>query len=302
MAFIEIESVLKSFSTGRAVRHVLEDVNLSIERGTFVSIVGFMGCGKSTLLNLVAGLLRPNGGRVAIAGEGVRGGPQRAAFVFQNYSLLPWLTAVGNVQLAVAAAFPAWSRDQQRAQAVRYLELVGLGNALHRRPAQLSGGTRQRSALARVFSSEPEILFLDEPFGALDALTRGNLQQELMALCASLDRPVTTLMITNNIDEALLLSDQIVRMTAGPRATMGPSVTVAIPKPRTAIQLERDDQALRVRAPVVECLTEYVKNVKGRPDRCSENAPGGIRRAAHNEERYRRLVQMEKQTGTRPVA
>lgn len=296
MALIEIEGVSKSFSTGRAVRHVLEDVNLSIERGTFVSIVGFMGCGKSTLLNLVAGLLRPDGGRIAIAGEVVRGVPQRAAFVFQSYSLLPWLTAIGNVQLAVAAAFPDWSREQQRAHAVRYLELVGLGNALHRRPAQLSGGMRQRVAIARAFASEPEILFLDEPFGALDALTRGNLQQELMELCASLDRPVTTLMITNNIDEALLLSDQIVPMTAGPRATMGPSVTVAIPKPRTAIQLERDEEALRVRAHVVECLTEYVKHVKGRPDRRSENAPGGIRRAAHSEELSRRLVQMENET------
>jgi nitrate/nitrite transport system ATP-binding protein len=295
MAFIEIEGVSKSFSTGRAVRHVLEDVNLSIERGTFVSIVGFMGCGKSTFLNLVAGLLRPDGGRVAIAGEVVRGVPQRAAFVFQNYSLLPWLTAIGNVQLAVAAAFPAWSRDQQRAQALRYLELVGLGNALHRRPTQLSGGMRQRVAIARAFASEPEILFLDEPFGALDALTRGNLQQELMTLCTSLDRPVTTLLITNNIDEALLLSDQIVPMTAGPRATMGPSVTVAIPKPRTAIQLERDDEALRVRGHVVECLTEYVKQVKGRPERRSENA-SGIRRAAHGEELSRRLVQMENET------
>jgi nitrate/nitrite transport system ATP-binding protein len=293
MAFIEIEGVSKSFSTGRVVRHVLENVNLSIEQGTFVSIVGFMGCGKSTFLNLVAGLLRPDGGRIAIAGEVVRGVPQRAAFVFQNYSLLPWLTAVGNVQLAVAAAFPVWTRDQQRAQALRYLELVGLGNALHRRPAQLSGGMRQRVAIARAFASEPEILFLDEPFGALDALTRGNLQQELMALCTSLNRPVTTLMITNNIDEALLLSDQIVPMTAGPRATMGPSVTVAIPKPRTAVQLERDDEALRVRAHVVECLTEYVK---GRPARRSENASGGIRGAAHREELSRRLVQMENET------
>src|SRR4029453_3650834 len=215
MALIEIEGVSKSFSTGRAVRHVLEDVNLSIERGTFVSIVGFMGCGKSTLLNLVAGLLRPDGGRIAIAGEVVRGVPQRAAFVFQSYSLLPWLTAIGNVQLAVAAAFPDWSREQQRAQAVRYLELVGLGNALHRRPAPLSaaidrgaptprppprpGGMGERVASAGVFASEPEILFLDEPFGALDALTRGNLQQELAQLCSAVGRPVTTSMMTHHV-------------------------------------------------------------------------------------------------------
>jgi nitrate/nitrite transport system ATP-binding protein len=267
MAFIEIQGVSKSFSANGTVRHVLEDVNLAVERGEFVSIVGFMGCGKSTFLKLVAGLLPVDDGRVAIGGEAVRGVQEQAAFVFQNYSLLPWLTAIGNVQLAVAAAFPAWSREQRRARARRYLELVGLGNALHRRPSQLSGGMRQRVAIARAFAPEPEILFLDEPFGALDALTRGNLQQELAQLCASLDRPVTTIMITNNIEEALLLSDRIVPMTAGPRATMGPPVAVAIPKPRTAVQLQRDDEALRVRTHVVECLTEYVKHAKHRPRR-----------------------------------
>jgi nitrate/nitrite transport system ATP-binding protein len=296
MAFIEVQGVSKSFRARGAERHVLEDVNLSIEQGTFVSIVGFMGCGKSTFLNLVAGLLFPDGGRVTIGGEAVRGVNKQAAFVFQNYSLLPWLTAMGNVQLAVGAAFPAWSRDQQRGHARRYLELVGLGNALHRRPSQLSGGMRQRVAIARAFASEPEILFLDEPFGALDALTRSNLQQELMALCTSLDRPVTTLMITNNIDEALLLSDQIVPMTAGPRATMGPPVTVAIPKPRTVIQLERDDEALRVRTHVVECLTEYVKHAKQRPGLRAAGAPGTVSKTTPAEHNARPLVHMENRT------
>jgi nitrate/nitrite transport system ATP-binding protein len=264
VAFIDIQGVSKTFAVKGGVRHVLEDVNLTVERGEFVSIVGFMGCGKSTFLNLVAGLLPPDAGRVTIGGELVSGVRKEAACVFQNYSLLPWLTAIGNVQLAVATAFPAWPRQQQLAHSRRYLELVGLGNAVDRRPGQLSGGMRQRVAIARAFACEPEILFLDEPFGALDALTRGNLQQELAQLCSAVERPVTTIMITNNVEEALLLSDRIVPMTAGPAATMGPPVSVAIPKPRTAVQLQHDDEALRVRTHVIECLTEYVKHARQR--------------------------------------
>jgi nitrate/nitrite transport system ATP-binding protein len=264
VAFIEIQGVSKTFAVKGGVRHVLEDINLTVERGEFVSIVGFMGCGKSTFLNLVAGLLLADAGRVTIDGDLVRGVRKEAAYVFQNYSLLPWLSAIGNVQLAVATAFPAWPRDRQLAHSRRYLELVGLGNAVHRRPGQLSGGMRQRVAIARAFASEPEILFLDEPFGALDALTRGNLQQELAQLCSVVDRRVTTIMITNNVEEALLLSDRIVPMTAGPAATMGPPVSVAIPRPRTAARLQHDDEALRVRTHVIECLTEYVKHARQR--------------------------------------
>lgn len=264
MAFIEVEGVSKSFVVNGRARHVLEDVTLSVDCGEFVSIVGFMGCGKSTFLNLMAGLLAPDRGRIAVGGELVRGVGKHASYVFQNYSLLPWLTALGNVQLAVASAFPTWTNEQQLAQSRRYLELVGLGNALHRRPGQLSGGMRQRVAIARAFATEPEILFLDEPFGALDALTRSNLQQELAELCAAIDRPVTTIMITNNVEEALLLSDRIVPMTAGPGATMGPPVSVAIAKPRTVAKLQHDDEALSVRTHVVECLTGYVKNVRHR--------------------------------------
>ena len=265
MAFIEIQGVSKTFAVKGGVRHVLEDINLTVERGEFVSIVGFMGCGKSTFLNLVAGLLPADAGRVTIGGDRVRGVRKEAAIVFQNYSLLPWLSAIGNVQLAVAAAFPAWPRERQLAHSRRYLELVGLGNAVHRRPGQLSGGMRQRVAIARAFASEPEILFLDEPFGALDALTRGNLQQELAQLCsrrrASGDddhdhqqrRGGAAAVGSHRADDA-----------AGPAATMGPPVSVAIPKPRTAAQLQHDDEALRVRTHVIECLTEYVKHARQR--------------------------------------
>ena len=264
MAFIEIQGVCKSLSVNGRTRHVLENVNLAVERGEFISIVGFMGCGKSTFLNIVAGLQSPDKGRVTVGGDVVRGVRKDAAYVFQNYSLLPWLSAIGNVQLAVSTAFPSWSKDRQLAHSQRYLDLVGLGNAAHRRPGQLSGGMRQRVAIARAFALEPDMLFLDEPFGALDALTRGNLQQELAQLCVATDRQVTTIMITNNVEEALLLSDRIVPMTSGPGATLGPAVAVAMPRPRTAVQLQHDDDALRVRTHVIECLTEYVKTARAR--------------------------------------
>ena len=267
MAFIEVQGISKSFTVNGAVRPVLADVNLTIERGEFVSIVGFMGCGKSTLLNIMAGLQPPDAGRVTFAGDVVRGVRQETAYVFQNYSLLPWLSAIGNVLLAIAAAHPSWSKSRQLEHARRYLELVGLGNAVDRRPGQLSGGMRQRVAIARAFALEPEILFLDEPFGALDALTRAHLQQELAQLCASTERVVTTVMITNNVEEALLLSDRIVPMTSGPPATIGPSVDVALARPRSAAMLQHDDEALRVRTHVVECLTEYVKQARQRPRR-----------------------------------
>jgi len=253
---------------------VLDRASLSVEHGEFVSIVGFMGCGKSTFLNIVAGLVTPDAGEVRFGGESVRGMRHDASIVFQNYSLLPWFSALENVRLAVAATFPEWPRSRQTEQARAYLDKVGLGNAVDRRPSQLSGGMRQRVAIARAFSTEPEVLFLDEPFGALDALTRGNLQQELARLCSDLDRPVTTVMITNNVDEALLLSDRIVPMTRGPRATLGAPVPVAMPKPRNASQLTHDVAAMRVRTHVIEALTKEVlmkpdttcKEVRLKPD------------------------------------
>jgi nitrate/nitrite transport system ATP-binding protein len=261
MAFIEAHGLSKSFGS---TRHVLEHVSLTVERGEFVSIVGFMGCGKSTLLNLLAGVTQADGGTISIDGRPLDGIAGQASIVFQNYSLLPWFSAVENVRLAVDAARPQWTRAEQKEQSERYLRLVGLGNALHRRPSQLSGGMRQRVAIARAFATEPEVLFLDEPFGALDALTRGSLQQELARLCWEAGRPVTTVMITNNIDEALLLSDRIIPMTKGPRATLGSSVAVDLAKPRSADQLAHDEQAILARAHVVECLSDHLRASRSR--------------------------------------
>ena len=263
MAFIEISQVAKTFVTaGGSSLEVLADVSLSVERGEFVSILGTMGCGKSTLLKIVAGLMEPDAGRVTIGGEAARGVRPNAAIVFQNYSLLPWFSALENVRLAVGAAFPEWPRERQRQHAVRHLESVGLGHAVDRRPGQLSGGMRQRVAIARAFAIEPELLFLDEPFGALDALTRDSLQQELARLCSVASRPITTVMITNSVEEALLLSDRILPMTAGPRASLGTPVAVELARPRSASELLHDDHAADVRAHVVASLTEDLRRAK----------------------------------------
>ena len=255
MAFIEAEGVSKSFQTNTGIRDVLRDVSLTIDRGEFVSIVGAMGSGKSTLLSLLSGLTQPDTGTVSVGGEVVRGVRNDAAVVFQNYSLLPWFTAFENVRLAVEAACPDLSKDEQRTRATTTLERVGLGNALHKRPRQLSGGMRQRVAIARAFATRPDVLFLDEPFGALDALTRETLQQELARLCRDDDRRVTTVMITNSVEEAILLSDRIVPMIPGRPATLGTPIPVELPRPRTTAQLAHDEQATHARAHVVAALT-----------------------------------------------
>jgi nitrate/nitrite transport system ATP-binding protein len=260
-AFIEIRGLAKSFVVGRHVRHVLRNVSLSIEAGEFVSILGAMGSGKSTLLSIIAGLVRADAGTVSIGGEQVHGVGRDAGFVFQNYSLLPWLTALENVRLAIGAAFPQLTRAEQQARARQALEKVGLGNAATRRPRQLSGGMRQRVAVARAVATEPKVLFLDDPFGALDALTRETLQEELAQLGSHADRPVTTVMITNNVEEAILLSDRIVPIIAGPPATLGAPIPVELPRPRSVAQLAHDEQATHVRAHVVATLTASL----GRP-------------------------------------
>ena len=258
MAFIEASGVSKSFPSAAGAKYVLDRVALTVEEGEFVSIVGFMGCGKSTLINILSGVLQADSGSLTINGEPVKGVCRQASIVFQNYSLLPWFSALENVRLAVNASCPEWSSDRQRKQSEHYLGLVGLGNAMHRRPGQLSGGMRQRVAIARAFATNPEVLFLDEPFGALDAMTRATLQQELVRLCSVAERPVTTVMITNNLEEALLLSDRIIPMTRGPRATLGRPVDVGLPKPRSVEMLLHDEQAVRARGHVIASLTDQL--------------------------------------------
>jgi nitrate/nitrite transport system ATP-binding protein len=267
MPFISVTGLSKSFPTAKAPRHVLRDVSLSVAEGEFVSIVGAMGSGKSTLLSLLAGLTAPDAGTVEIAGEPLTGIRSDTAYIFQNYSLLPWFSALENVRLAIGAAFPELTRDEQREQARMALEGVGLGNAVNRRPGQLSGGMRQRVAIARAFATRPRVLFLDEPFGALDALTRETLQQELARLCSAGDRPMTAVMITNNVEEAILLSDRIVPMIPGPPATLGTPIPVELAKPRSVALLAHDEQASHVRAHVIATLTASL-------NRFRKTAPG----------------------------
>ena len=250
MALITIKNVSKRFGQ----RDVLANINLEVEEGEFVSIVGASASGKTTLLKLAAGLVEASSGSVEVAGEKLTGFPSGAAIVFQNYSLLPWLSSFENVQLAVESAFPEWSKEKQREQAVKYLEKVGLGAALTKRPNQLSGGMRQRVAIARAFAVEPKLIFLDEPFGALDALTRATLQQELAELCQAQTPRATALMITNSVDEAILLSDRILALGRGPGATLSPAVPVTLPRPRAVTGMVPDERVLRMRTHVTEFL------------------------------------------------
>jgi nitrate/nitrite transport system ATP-binding protein len=296
VAFLEAANLSKSFTTGAGTRHVLRDVSLSVERGEFVSIVGAMGSGKSTLLSLLAGLTDPDGGTIAIGGTASRGIRSDSAFVFQNYSLLPWFSAFENVRLAVEAKFPRASKDEQRERAIRALERVGLGNAIQRKPRQLSGGMRQRVSLARAFATEPLVLFMDEPFGALDALTRETLQQDLVRLCSDGDTPVTTVMITNSVEEAILLSDRIVPILPGPPldrargarsgterapATLGAPIPVELSRPRSVAQLAHEEQATHVRASVISTLTAAL----GRPKRSAHPPDPAARLEALGETR-----------------
>jgi nitrate/nitrite transport system ATP-binding protein len=273
LSFVEVRNVSKSFASGRKVREVLSGIHLTVEQGEFVSIVGSTGSGKSTLMGILSGLLPADSGTVTVGGESVRGIHPHASVVFQNYSLLPWFSAIENVRLGVQAAFPEWPRARQVDQSRRYLETVGLGGAAQKRPGQLSGGMRQRVAIARAFATEPRILFLDEPFSALDALTRSTLQQVLVKLCSEAGNSATAIMITNNLDEALLLSDHIVPMTRGPRSSLGTPIAVKIPKPRTDAQLLHDPMAVRTRAEVVEKLAEFVHAPK-REQRPVADVPG----------------------------
>jgi nitrate/nitrite transport system ATP-binding protein len=273
MAFLEVRGLSKSFPSPAGVRHVLKDVALDVDQGEFVSIVGTMGSGKSTLLSLLAGLTAPDAGTVVLDGKAVTGVRDDAAFVFQNYSLLPWFSALENVRLGVQAAFPTATAAEQKRRASEALERVGLGNALDRKPRQLSGGMRQRVSLARAFATEPRVLFLDEPFGALDALTRDTLQQDLAQLCAGRERPVTTVMITNSVEEAILLSDRIVPIVTGPPASLGSPIVVELERPRTLAQLAHDEQATHARAHVVAALTASMQR---RPRTSSAGAPTAL--------------------------
>ena len=255
MSYLSIEHLDKSFVRGNLASQVLKDINLNIAKGEFISIIGHSGCGKSTVLNIVAGLLEPSLGGVILDGKEVRGpGPDRS-MVFQNHSLLPWLTVYENVEVAVNKLFKRSMGKRERREWIEHnLALVNMGHALNKYPQEISGGMKQRVGIARALAMEPKVLLLDEPFGALDALTRAHLQDSVMALHQKLGN--TILMITHDVDEAVLLSDRIVMMTNGPSATIGEILDVKLPRPRDRIALADDPEYNHYRRAVLSFLHE----------------------------------------------
>ena len=251
--YLEITNVGMVFPTKNGAFQALRDINLTVAQGEFVTLIGHSGCGKSTLLNLVAGLNAPTSGALLCAGREIKGaGPDRGV-VFQNHSLLPWLTCFENVLLAVQRVFGAYEKKAQLdARTHAALALVSLTHATHKRPGEISGGMKQRVGIARALSIEPKMLLLDEPFGALDALTRAQLQDELMRIVAQTGS--TVLMVTHDVDEAVLLSDRIVMMTNGPAATIGAITPVALAKPRDRLALAHDATYIDARSSVLEFL------------------------------------------------
>jgi nitrate/nitrite transport system ATP-binding protein len=253
--YVYIEDVDMTFNTKKGTFQALSNINLSINQGEFVSIIGHSGCGKSTVLNLVAGLLQPTKGHLFCAGREIaKPGPERAV-VFQNHSLLPWLTCFENVYLAVERVFGASeNKIHLVARTNAALELVGLSHAAAKRPNEISGGMKQRVGIARALAMEPKVLLLDEPFGALDALTRANLQDELMDIMKK--SGATAVMVTHDVDEAVLLSDRIVMMTNGPSATIGEILSVDLPKPRNRLALAENKEYNHLRSEVLKFLYE----------------------------------------------
>ncbi len=254
MAFLEIENVSKAYGSGAARMEVLRDISLSIEEGEFVAIVGFSGSGKTTLISTLAGLITPDSGEVRLKGKAVTGpGPDRGV-VFQSYSLMPWLTVQGNVALAVDSVFKDKLKAERAAHTRKYIDMVGLTHAIDRRPAELSGGMRQRVAVARALAVAPEVLLLDEPLSALDALTRAKLQDEIEAIWERENK--TVVLITNDVDEAILLADRIVPLNPGPNATLGPEFRVDIPRPRNRAEMNHHPGFKKLRADVTRYLME----------------------------------------------
>jgi len=263
---IQLSGISKHFGEGAKRVDILDNINLDVEDGEFVAILGFSGAGKTTLISMMAGLVEPDLGGVIYRGKEIDGpGPERGV-VFQSYSLMPWLSVAGNVDLAVNAVHKSKSRAEKLALRQRYVEMVGLGHAADRRPVELSGGMRQRVAVARALAMQPEVLLLDEPLSALDALTRSKLQDEFAQISEAEKK--TIILITNDVDEAILLADRVIPLTPGPKATLGPDFHIDIERPRDRAALNGDDRFIKLRREITEYLMDIgaERNQSGEAD------------------------------------
>jgi len=258
MAFLHVENLAKSYPGNDAP--VFENVNFTLDKGEFVCIIGHSGCGKTTILNALAGLETASDGILTMDGREVAGPGLDRGVVFQSHALMPWMSVIDNVKFGVRSRWPDWSKAQIEAQAAQYLEMVGLGHALHKKPSTLSGGMKQRVGIARAFAIQPKMLLLDEPFGALDALTRGTIQDELLKIVQATAQ--TVFMITHDVDEAILLSDRILLMSNGPRARIAEIVEVSLPRSRTRHDMHHDPRFYRIRNHLVDFLVSRSKDPK----------------------------------------
>jgi nitrate/nitrite transport system ATP-binding protein len=255
--YLQVESLAKTYPG--AGEPVFEQVNFGIERGEFVCIVGHSGCGKTTILNVLAGLERASAGNVFMDGREVAGPSLERGVVFQGHALMPWLSVRRNIAFAVRSKWPDWPAAKVDAQVRRYVDMVGLSHAIDRKPSELSGGMKQRVGIARAFAIEPKMLLLDEPFGALDALTRGTIQDELLRICAQTRQ--TVFMITHDVDEAILLADKVLLMSNGPRARIAEIVVNTMPRTRTRGTIHHDPQYYRIRNHLVDFLVSRAREL-----------------------------------------
>lgn len=251
---LQLKNIHKFYGEGRQRSEVLHNINLDLNEGEFVAIVGYSGSGKTTLVKLLAGLIAPDQGEVLFKGQRVTGPGHERGMVFQNYSLLPWLSVFKNIDLGVAQVFPQWNKAQREEHVLRYIHMVNLSHATHKLPAELSGGMRQRVAVARALAMEPEVLLMDEPLSALDALTRAKLQDEILKIWNENRR--TALLITNDVDEGILMADRIIPLNPGPKATLGPGFKVDIERPRIKTQLNHMPEYKRLRNDIIEYLLD----------------------------------------------
>lgn len=296
---ISLEGVSKSFGSGQQKTNVLSNIQLEIKEGEFVAIVGYSGSGKTTLISILAGLIHPDKGVAMYREHPIREPDPGRALVFQNYSLLPWLSVWDNLALAVNQVFPHWSTSKREEHINHYLDMVRLTPAKRKRPSELSGGMRQRVALARALAIDPEVLLLDEPLGALDALTRGNLQEEIARIWS--ENKKTVVLITNDVDEGILLADRVIPLTRGPEATLGQPIHINLPRPRNRKELNHDASFKDFRKRIIESLmhegrqpsTTTVRRTFVLPNILPEdlNAPGTFRFGSRSPVRHEEFKQ-----------